>query len=108
MEVFHCETGVGVEMPAYSGPCDRSPKEISVCSRVIGAWAMGAEPLRYPEEAGFPIGGPDFNLYVRLEMHYNNPELKAGSFKIMALVAYSRACVFNDFPPPLLNRLGRL
>jgi len=78
MEVFHCLTDVNVEIPLYSGPCDSTPPEVKVCSRVIGAWAMGAEPLTYPKEAGFPIGGPDFNPYVRLEMHYNNPELKSG------------------------------
>ncbi|CAG7731030.1 unnamed protein product [Allacma fusca] len=76
MEVFHCETDVNTEMPLYSGPCEQSPPEIKVCSRVIGAWAMGAEPLRYPPQTGFPIGGQNFNPYVRLEMHYNNPLLK--------------------------------
>jgi dopamine beta-monooxygenase len=62
------------------GPCDQSPKELKVCSKVIGAWAMGAEPLTYPIVAGYPIGGEGFNPYVRLEMHYNNPELKSGTF----------------------------
>ncbi|OXA62477.1 Tyramine beta-hydroxylase [Folsomia candida] len=77
MEVFHCLADVNVEIPLYAGPCDQSPKEIRVCSKVIGAWAMGAEPLTYPKEAGYPIGGTDFNPYVRLEMHYNNPALKS-------------------------------
>lgn len=30
------------------------------------------------QEAGLPIGGPDYNRFVMLEVHYNNPELKAG------------------------------
>jgi dopamine beta-monooxygenase len=78
MEVFHCLTDASVQIPLYAGVCDNSPFETKVCSRVIGAWAMGADPLTYPQVAGFPIGGVDFNPYVRLEMHYNNPELKAG------------------------------
>lgn len=41
---------------------------------------MGAGPFMYPEEAGLPIGGKNFSLYVMLEIHYNNPELRAGTF----------------------------
>lgn len=44
------------------------------------AWAMGAPPFVYPEEAGLPIGGPKSNKYVMLEVHYNNPELKDGNY----------------------------
>lgn len=25
-----------------------------------------------------PIGGPEFNPYIMLEVHYNNPENKSG------------------------------
>lgn len=39
---------------------------------------MGADAFYYPEETGLPIGGNDFNPYVMLEVHYNNPELQAG------------------------------
>ncbi|CAL8069880.1 unnamed protein product [Orchesella dallaii] len=77
MEVFHCSVDPHKSIPMYAGPCDESPPELSVCSRVIGAWAMGAEPLSYPADAGLAIGGPDFNPYVRLEMHYNNPGKRA-------------------------------
>lgn len=82
MEVFHCLTDSKVVIPSYAGPCNAAPPELSVCSRVIGAWAMGAEPLKYPLEAGLPIGGEDFNPYLRLEMHYNNPGLRAGIHKL--------------------------
>jgi len=34
--------------------------------------------LSYPEEAGSPLGGEGFSRYVMLEVHYNNPEHKAG------------------------------
>ncbi|XP_043230467.1 dopamine beta-hydroxylase-like isoform X1 [Amphibalanus amphitrite] len=80
MEVFHCEAPVAQRIPRYEGPChapDRPPA-VDQCKRVLAAWAMGADPLVYPEEAGLPIGGPDFNPYVMLEVHYNNPNLKRG------------------------------
>jgi len=37
------------------------------------------QPLSYPEEAGAAIGGPSFNRYVMLEVHYNNPAHKKGN-----------------------------
>ncbi|GLG99738.1 Tyramine beta-hydroxylase [Gryllus bimaculatus] len=76
MEVFHCEAPAGEAVPAYDGPCFAAerPAPTQVCKRVLAAWAMGALPFSYPEEAGLPIGGPDYNLYVMLEVHYNNPE----------------------------------
>jgi len=39
---------------------------------------MGADAFVYPEEAGLSIGGVDFNPYIMLEVHYNNPELHQG------------------------------
>lgn len=39
---------------------------------------MGADAFVYPKEAGLPIGGDNFNPYVMLEVHYNNPELESG------------------------------
>ncbi|KAG7172985.1 Dopamine beta-hydroxylase-like [Homarus americanus] len=80
MEVFHCEYPPEVDVPRYQGPChaaDRTP-EVDACKRVLAAWAMGASAFIYPPEAGMPIGGPDFNPYVMLEVHYNNPSLLSG------------------------------
>jgi hypothetical protein len=34
--------------------------------------------MKLLQEAGLPIGGPDFNPYVMLEIHYNNPERRTG------------------------------
>lgn len=39
---------------------------------------MGADAFVYPNEAGLPIGGENFNRHVMLEVHYNNPELRSG------------------------------
>ncbi|XP_063221967.1 tyramine beta-hydroxylase [Bacillus rossius redtenbacheri] len=79
MEVFHCEAPPSEVVPEYRGPCfaPSRPAATQVCKRVLAAWAMGAPPFVYPEEAGLPIGGPDFNPYVMLEIHYNNPEKKS-------------------------------
>ncbi|XP_049317748.1 tyramine beta-hydroxylase [Bactrocera dorsalis] len=78
LEVFHCETDPQVEIPLYNGDCEKMPAEAKVCSKVISLWAMGASTFTYPPETGLPVGGKDYNPYVRLEVHFNNPELKAG------------------------------
>ncbi|KAG5875052.1 hypothetical protein JTB14_026183 [Gonioctena quinquepunctata] len=80
MEVFHCEAEPQEDIPLYVGNCfakDRPPKT-QVCKRVLAAWAMGAPPFVYPKEAALPIGGKKFNPHIMLEVHYNNPERKAG------------------------------
>lgn len=82
MEVFHCETDVNVQIPLYNGDCDQLPVAAKVCNRVISLWAMGASAFTYPEVAGLPIGGSDYNPYIRLEVHFNNPELKSGNVKL--------------------------
>uniref|UniRef100_A0A6P7GAW1 Tyramine beta-hydroxylase n=1 Tax=Diabrotica virgifera virgifera TaxID=50390 RepID=A0A6P7GAW1_DIAVI len=80
MEVFHCQAGASEEIPLYDGNCfaeDRPPKT-QVCKKVLAAWAMGATPFTYPKEASLALGGENFNPYIMLEVHYNNPDLKAG------------------------------
>lgn len=78
MEVFHCEAPVDVEIPLYSGDCSSLPAAAEVCKRVITLWAMGASVFTYPPEAGLPIGGQDYNPYIRIEVHFNNPEMLQG------------------------------
>lgn len=78
MEVFHCATDPKAEIPLYEGECEEMPDEVRVCAKVMALWAMGAERFTYPEETGMPIGGKDFNPYIRLEIHYNNPDLVSG------------------------------
>lgn len=78
MEVFHCETDVDVEIPLYNGDCEQLPAAAKLCNRVISLWAMGASAFTYPKEAGLPIGGENYNPFIRLEVHFNNPELKSG------------------------------
>ncbi|XP_055389701.1 tyramine beta-hydroxylase [Condylostylus longicornis] len=78
LEVFHCDTDADISIPLYEGDCDNLPAEAKVCSKVISLWAMGASTFTYPEETGLPIGGKDYNPYVRLEVHFNNPDLVSG------------------------------
>lgn len=77
MEVFHCEAPADLEIPLFEGNCDATPPEAEVCKRVISLWAMGASAFTYPPETGLPIGGKDYNPFIRLEVHFNNPELLA-------------------------------
>ncbi|CAH2048725.1 unnamed protein product, partial [Iphiclides podalirius] len=78
MELFYCDADPKKEIPLYNGNCfsPERPDITKLCSKVRAAWAMGAPPFAYPEEAGLPIGGPNSNQYIMLEVHYNNPELK--------------------------------
>lgn len=39
---------------------------------------MGAATFTYPREVGLPFGGEGFNPYIRLEIHYNNPNTDSG------------------------------
>ncbi|XP_043470851.1 tyramine beta-hydroxylase [Leptopilina heterotoma] len=77
MEVFYCAGQADMEIPLYNGPCDSGdrPQKTQICKKVLAAWAMGADAFVYPEDAGLSIGGANFNRYVMLEVHYNNPEL---------------------------------
>nr|CAG4643806.1 EOG090X0318 [Lepidurus arcticus] len=78
MEVFHCVAPANEPIPEYRGPCTgpNRPAATQVCKKVLAAWAFGAGPFAYPEEAGLAVGGPGFNLNVMLEVHYNNPAKK--------------------------------
>lgn len=40
---------------------------------------MGAATFTYPKEVGLAFGGAEYNPYIRLEMHFNNPNLVAGT-----------------------------
>ncbi|XP_063825725.1 tyramine beta-hydroxylase [Ostrinia nubilalis] len=78
MELFYCDADPNTDIPLYEGNCfaKERPDITKLCSKVKSAWAMGAPPFIYPQEAGLPLGGPNANKYVMLEVHYNNPELK--------------------------------
>jgi dopamine beta-monooxygenase len=81
MEVFHCETSPDTEIPLYNGDCNDLPAAAKVCSKVIALWAMGAATFTYPAVTGLPIGGKDYNPYIRLEVHFNNPKIDSGKMQ---------------------------
>nr|XP_039270544.1 DBH-like monooxygenase protein 1 homolog [Styela clava] len=51
---------------------------LSTCTVIILEWAVGAEEMIYPEEAGLSVGGPGDPKYVQLETHYDNPNVDSG------------------------------
>nr|XP_012637425.1 dopamine beta-hydroxylase [Microcebus murinus] len=74
MEVFQCAAEFD-SFPHFNGPCDSKmkPDRLNYCRHVLAAWALGAKPFYYPEEAGVPFGGPGSSRFLRLEVHYHNP-----------------------------------
>lgn len=75
MEVFHCEVDATTSLTLRDEECKDSvkPRGLEKCSKVIAAWAMGADGIFYPPQAGLPVGGTSYSSYVMLEIHYNNP-----------------------------------
>ncbi|KAL1785947.1 dopamine beta-hydroxylase [Sigmodon hispidus] len=75
MEVFQCADEFK-SFPHYSGPCESKmkPDRLDYCRHVLAAWALGAKAFYYPEEAGVPFGGQGSSRYLRLEVHYHNPQ----------------------------------
>uniref|UniRef100_A0A183BL25 Delta(24)-sterol reductase n=1 Tax=Globodera pallida TaxID=36090 RepID=A0A183BL25_GLOPA len=70
-EVFHCQQ---MTRP-FAGDCSEDkPSEASSCSKVLAAWAMGANQIVYPPEAGMPLGGTGFVPFLMVEIHYNNEQ----------------------------------
>ena len=83
MEIFQCvpQPGDSKQFPLWSGPCgaEDAPKKLNHCKKVLAAWAIGAGPFTYPDEAGLQIGGADFaSLYVMMEVHFNNVKKESG------------------------------
>ncbi|XP_071335319.1 DBH-like monooxygenase protein 2 homolog [Trachinotus anak] len=61
----------------YDKPCFMG-SEGDACFGVVAAWAVGGGVFEFPENAGIPVGGGDSDIYYRLEIHYNNPNLESG------------------------------
>jgi len=89
MELFNCanldplqtkELHDLYENGGWAGECSGQsrPRASDPCKRVIMAWAMGAQPLEYPQQVGQLIGGRGYSPYVVLEIHYNNVGLEPG------------------------------
>lgn len=73
--LFECNDLTDEEL-AFRGRCyiDNMPSALSNCQdKVIIGWAVGGSGTFFPEEAGFPFGGPSDAKYVMMEVHYDNP-----------------------------------
>jgi len=58
-------------------------------SMMIWAWAPGIEPLILPQDVGFLAGvGPNSIKGLKLETHYNNPNLDTGKFDSSGIRIY--------------------
>ncbi|GMR41287.1 hypothetical protein PMAYCL1PPCAC_11482, partial [Pristionchus mayeri] len=75
--LFHCPTG---DQQEFAGNCNdpAKPPQAKACSKVLAAAAKGQWPTKYPLEVGMPMGGPGYNPYVMIEMHYDNPAKMEG------------------------------
>uniref|UniRef100_A0A0K0DV29 DBH-like monooxygenase protein 1 n=1 Tax=Strongyloides stercoralis TaxID=6248 RepID=A0A0K0DV29_STRER len=82
MEIFLCIGSKPNDNIEYEGSCHskKRPKKSSSCSKVIGAWAFGAGPFEYPDEAGVAFGGDNFPAYIMIEIHYNNERKESGVY----------------------------
>jgi len=91
LKVFHCDGEPGERFPLWSGPCgdDGAPQQLTKCKKVLAAWAIGAGPFDYPDEAGLAVGGPNFNPYIMLEVHYNNEHKLSGKYSIFFTLLYN-------------------
>lgn len=48
----------------------------------------------YPPDAGLAIGGPGSSRFLRLEVHYHNPLLIAGTHSYCMNTLFLRECFF--------------
>uniref|UniRef100_A0A1I7S9J0 Peptidylglycine monooxygenase n=1 Tax=Bursaphelenchus xylophilus TaxID=6326 RepID=A0A1I7S9J0_BURXY len=72
MEIYNCYKYVP-KGTKFNGNCMEKPRVLQSCSKVVAAWAFGADTLDYPKEAGMPVGGEGYVPYLMVEIHYNNP-----------------------------------
>ncbi|CAD5112434.1 DgyrCDS1656 [Dimorphilus gyrociliatus] len=66
------DSHVGISYECYNNETNMAD-HLNGCDTVIFAWAVGGEQEFFPEDVGFPLGGSDKPLYVRMETHYDNP-----------------------------------
>ncbi|XP_021050319.1 dopamine beta-hydroxylase [Mus pahari] len=79
MEVFQC-AAESEDFPKFNGPCESKmkPDRLNYCRHVLAAWALGAKAFYYPKEAGVVFGGSGSSRFLRLEVHYHNPQKLQG------------------------------
>ncbi|XP_061602971.1 DBH-like monooxygenase protein 2 homolog [Cololabis saira] len=84
MRLYRCPTYV---REPYDKQCYMSDIG-DTCYGVVASWGVGRGVFELPENAGIPIGGEDSDTFYRLEIHYNNPQKKAGILDSSGLRLY--------------------
>ena len=61
------------------GQCGTLDDNVNRCWGLspLGAWAVGGEEVRFPDDVGIPFSGKDGVQYVMLVVHYNNEEMRS-------------------------------
>ncbi|CAD5112436.1 DgyrCDS1658 [Dimorphilus gyrociliatus] len=76
--IYGCAGNLSSEVGTTWNCYESKSSALSSCNTIMFAWAIGGGPWFFPEEIGFPLGGPNDPMYVRMETHYDNPALKDG------------------------------
>ncbi|XP_038065844.1 DBH-like monooxygenase protein 1 [Patiria miniata] len=59
----------------FSDLCVKLPKDIQNCISLVFIWSIGGGAFEFPAHVGYSIGGPGDPLFLRMEVHYDNPRL---------------------------------
>lgn len=54
--------------------------------QVMAVWAVGGQGTTYPEDIGYPLYNEGKDMYVLMEMHYDNAQFKKGTSYIITLI----------------------
>uniref|UniRef100_A0A914NZT2 Peptidylglycine monooxygenase n=1 Tax=Panagrolaimus davidi TaxID=227884 RepID=A0A914NZT2_9BILA len=80
MELYYCNFGDSKDSMEYNGTCqNEKPKN---CSKSIFVWSLGASPFDFPKEAGFPIGGSDGYIMLKIQYVNQNPINDSSGFNL--------------------------
>jgi hypothetical protein len=74
--LYECPEILTSDRPSYDGICytgSDMPSYVRTCNggRTVAGWAVGGEPLIFPAEAGYPVGGSNAPRSFLMETHYD-------------------------------------
>ncbi|XP_078511754.1 putative DBH-like monooxygenase protein 2 [Lissotriton helveticus] len=75
MIIYGCPNATNVSVPP--GICMNNT-EFFPCRQIIFAWAVGGGSFTLPTNAGISLGTNLDPQFIRLEIHYNNPQMLSG------------------------------
>lgn len=65
--------------------------------QVLAGWAVGGQGTIYPENIGFPLYNDAKDMYVMMEMHYDNSQFKKGIYCSYLLYLYQYTTVYSIY-----------